>query len=465
VQAEPSATTPPRIRGRAVVLGTVLVLLAGSGVALDRVMGARATGPGRAETGPTGSWFCPHGGADGWRGWVVMTNPGTEPVSVRITSFGEAGIRRVAALSVAPNRQVYRRVYTGDPAASTQIEYFGGWVGAAAVLRSKGSDGPAAAERCVGAPLRAQLLPDEQTGPGQTSFMVVMNPFAADAAFDVVIRTEKREVRPKRFSPFVLEGHRSVALRVNDHLLQAPGEHTVAAQIESRIGRVIAGGLGLSEGGIRAEAGIWPFRPRAIIPAGGHVGPAQLLLVNPLPSPADVLIVSEGRASQQVIAGPAGISIPPGGVRTVEVPETDAGVVVSATEDRHVAAALRLTGSGGDGATISGAVPAGSWLVMPTLPPAGGEALLIMQNPGRSLVRVTVRLIGSRGLVIARELESFVVEAGRIIHVPLRPAVGSRPVSVLVTAAEGTIVAASSSYTRGGSGYAATLGLPMQDME
>jgi len=458
-------TVPPRIRLRAAALAALLVLVAASGITLDRVMGARAAAPGQPGAGRTGSWFCPHGGSKGWRGWVVITNPGEEPVSIRVTSFEEAGIRRIESLSVPANHQVYRRVFAGHPAASTQIEYFGGWVGAAAVLRSERTRGPAAAERCVNAPHRSQLLPDQLTGPGQTAFIVVMNPFATDAAFDVVIRTEKREVRPKPFSPFVLEGRRSVAFRVNDYLLQAPGEHTVAAHIVSRIGRVIAGGLGVSEGRIRAEAGIWPSGPRSVVPAGGNVGTVGLLLINTQSAPADLLVVSEGPSSQEVIAGPAGISVPPESVRTVELPEMpNAGVVVRATDDRRVAVALRLSGSGGDGATVASGVPARSWLVMPTLPPAGGKAFLILENPGRSLVRVSVRLIGHGGVVAASEVESFVVGAGRIIQVPLRPVVGRPPVSAVVTSEDGTIVAASASYSGSGSGYAATLGIPMQDM-
>jgi hypothetical protein len=54
-----------------------------------------------------------------------------------------------------------------------------------------------------------------------------------------------------------------------------------------------------------------------------------------------------------------------------------------------------------------------------------------------------------------------VVLSGRTMRLAL-PLQGGRPVSVLVEANGGTIVAAAASYSTGRTAYAATLGLPMK---
>jgi hypothetical protein len=124
----------------------------------------------------------------------------------------------------------------------------------------------------------------------------------------------------------------------------------------------------------------------------------------------------------------------------------------------------RLTGTKGDQATIDGAPrPAPRWLVVPTLPPAGGLGLLILENPGRTDVRASIRLIGADGPVAAALLEQVSVRAGRMLVVGLQGVAGHAPVSAIVVASTGTLVAGSASYSLNGLGYAATLGMPMTD--
>jgi hypothetical protein len=455
-----------RVRRRAVAVGLATLVLAGTGVGLDRWLGPRPIDGGSARGAISGSWFCPQGGAEGWKGWVVITNPGTASVQVRLTSFGADGIRSVTAFPVPPERQIYHEVFAGSPSASSQVEYFGGWVGAATIVRAGGVTAPVAAERCADAPARAWFLPDEPTGRDEEAFVVVMNPFAEAASFDVVIRTERREIRPKSLSPFVLSAHRSVGIRMNDYVLKEPGERTVAAFVFPRIGRVVAGGLAVSDGGLRAEPGASSPRMQVVVPAAGYSGAGELLLVNPMASPADLLVVGEGAMAQRRIAGPGGVSVAPHGVRTLVVDGLpDAGVVVHGTEGAAVVAAMRLSGEeGGDSATITGEWRAGpSWLVMPTLPPAGGRAFLVLENPGRVIARVTVRLLGEDGLLTAAGLQSLPIGAGRTIQIPLPASGDAAPLSAVVTAEEGTLVAAGASYSQGGAGYATTLGLPMKE--
>src|SRR3989442_11391670 len=131
---------------------------------------------------------------------------------------------------------------------------------------------------------------DAQTGHGETSYVVVMNPFAEDAAFDVVARTENRTIAPGSLSPYVLPARSSVAFRLNDIALEGPADHTVTVQVTQRIGRVIAEGVAVSPRGLRAQAGAVPSLITDI-PAARYGGLAQFLLSNTGDNPAELPVI------------------------------------------------------------------------------------------------------------------------------------------------------------------------------
>lgn len=447
------------IRVRAVVLVSVAAVLTGSGLLLDRAVGPKGAPEGVSSSGPTGAFFCPHGGHAGWQGWVVVTNPGARRVRVRVTQLGTDGKRSVTTFALGSFRQAYRQVSADDPADSTAVEFFGGWVGAAAVLQT-GSAGGMAAERCEQAAHRSWSVLDVPTSADQSSYLVVMNPFDEPAEFDVVLKTERREVAAGALSPYVLAARHSVGIPVNDFLLQDPDEETLTARVLQRKGRVISGGLEVSPAGIRAEVGAPVGATRWVIPAGADVGTRDLLVANHGDSRADFSASAEAATVQRLVSGPEGFSVGPDEVKTFQ-PERvkDSGLLVAASNDRPIVASLRLTGSRGDSATINGSsITAARWLVLPTLPPSGGRSFLFVQNPGRRQVEVSFRLIGNDGP--AAPIRQRTILPGRTIRIGL-PFQGG-PLSALVSARGGTIVAAVASYSVDRTGYAATLGLPMK---
>jgi hypothetical protein len=448
------------IRARAVALLLVVAFVAGSGLFLDRVVGVRAEARGVPGAGPSGASFCPHGGHAGWKGWVVVTNPRRRRVRVRLTQLSARGSRSVSTFSVGAQRQVYREVPAQDPADSTLVEYFGGWVGATSILAT-GSPGGLAAMACEQGAHRNWFVMDLPTSAGQTSYLVLMNPFQEAAQFEVVLRTEERAVAPGPLSPYVLAPGHSVAIAVNDFLLLGPTEEALTARVVQRMGRVVAGGLTLSGAGIRAEPGIPAAGTQWVIPAAGDAGTRQLIVLNSGGARVDLSVSAEGAAAQRLVSGPEGFSVGPGLVKTFE-PERvkDAGYVVASSNGRPLVAALRLAGPGGDAATIDGsATTANRWLVLPAVPPSGGRSFLVLQNPGRDRVDVTIRLIGGGGPVLLGP-GSRTLLPGRTIRVTLPPQEG--PVSAVVTARGGTIVASAASYSADLAGYASTLGLPMK---
>jgi Family of unknown function (DUF5719) len=454
---------PAHVRGRLLAAALAVLLVIGVGVALDRGVGARAA-PGGAATGITGSSgaaFCPHGGGEGWTGWVDVANPGRRPVRVRLTTFGPHGVLARSSFVLPPLSGAEREVPATDPGAATEVEYFGGWAAASAVVRSDGSPPSVAAERCAGAPSGRWYLPDTGTGSGQTAYLVVMNPFPQDAAFDVLLQTDRRSpVRPGPLTPYVLPAGTSVALKVNDFLVQGPDEALVTAQVRIRIGRVVAGSLGLSSAGVREEAGIAAPATRWLLPGAGSTGTSTLQLRDATGRRADVSVILQGESTQSVASIAGDSSIGPGMVRQEELDAGSGpfGVEVRSTNRVPIVVARRLTGEHGDVASVDGvAGTARRWLVLPTSPPSGSSRFLILMNPQQDPATLTVRLLGGRGEVPAGSLASITVPGGRqVVHEV--PTDGPAPVAVLVTAASGTVVAAEASLSGVGGGYASTPG-------
>jgi hypothetical protein len=451
----------PRLRWNAVLALLVVVALGVSAWLFDSRFGPRAQASGDPEGFVSGAWFCPHGGSPGWRAWVVVANPGDHPVAVRATTFTTNGGGDAVNFSVGAGKQVYREVPATDPSSSTEVEYFGGAIGASAVIQA-GTAGGVAAEGCSIGPHRDWLMPDERTSVGETAYIVVMNPFAQDASFDVVIRSEDRQVRPASLTPYVLGPRTSVGIRVNDYVLLAEGEATVAVEVVPRLGRVVAGGTVATATGLRAEVGLDSEAEEWVIPASGYAGSVELVAMDLGLSTAELTVNSQSATSDRLVSGPIGLSVPAGGVASFQVDGLpDAGSVVRSTNQVPVALALRLSGPNGDSATLAGApAPAAAWLVMATVPPSGGTEFVVLENPGRTDAVVTFTLIGGG----AAPLAPVTVPAGRTIQVPLAPAVGKRPASVVVHSEGGTIVAAGVSYSSGDTGYAATLAIPIKNV-
>jgi uncharacterized protein DUF5719 len=451
----------PRTAARLLVVALVATAVVGSGRLLTDAGVRAAGGPDRAVP-VTGAWFCPHGGGPGWSGWVIVTNPGRSTVHARVTTFGETGRAGVQSFDVGPSQEVYRKVPSTDPGAASEVEYFGGWVAASAVVRSVGDHADVAAERCVTALRGGWLLPDERTDPSQheQASLVVMNPFATAAEFDVVIRTNTRTIEPGDLKPFVLAAGTSRAIDLNRWALEAADEDTVSAQVVPHLGRVIAGSVVVSDQGVRAEAGLQSVADSWILPASGYAGPADLMVLGPGARQPVISVVASGETGRQQVSGLSGVTLPARTAKTFEVSALPgAPVEVSVPNRTPVAAALRVAGPNGGIAMVEGyPAPARRWLVAPVVPPAGGSLSLVLQNPGTSAATLTVALLGTRGPVAASWFGTVSVPAGAAVILALPAASG--PISALITVTAGSVVAGESGTTLG-AGYASTSGVPV----
>ena len=408
----------------------------------------------------TGAWFCPHGGGPGWTGWIAIANPGPSPVRVRATTFGHAGVTIVHSFTVGASREVYRAVPVVDPASSTEVEYFGGWVAAGAVIRSSGASEDVAAERCVAGLRGSWSLPDATTATGEQASIVVVNPYASPAEFDVVIRTNApRTIRPGALTPVVLKPRTATSVAVNPWALEGPNEDTVTVQIVPLVGGVIAGSLVVSPDGVRAEAGVPAASTRWILPAAGYAAPARLEVLNAGPARAVLTVVAQGSGGANTIPDATGVPIAAGTARTFDVGAVpDAGILVDSGKE-PVVVALRVAGPNGGLAVLTGWTgPAERWIVPPALPSTGGTARVTLQNPGTAAATVRIEWIGPSGIV--RSASTTVrIAPGRTVAVTAPQS--AVPLFALVTATDGSIVAGETAQALASSGFAATSGIPV----
>jgi hypothetical protein len=450
----------PTQAARLLAVAALAVLVVLSGTLLTR---AGSSPPRAAPAGSrvaSGAWFCPHGGGQGFTGWISIANPGSASVRVRTTTFGANGPILVRNFMLAPSHESYRQIPVADPGASTEVEYFGGWVAAGSVIRSSGPDADVAASRCVGGRNRGWFLPDETTAADEKASIVVMNPYGAPAEFNVVIRTNlPRTVRPGPLSPVVLEPYRATAIPVNPWALEGANEDTVTVQIVPEVGGVIAGSLVSSPRGLRSEAGLADGASRWALPAVDYGAPVRIVVQNAGRDTATLSVEASGSGGPRVVPDASGSTLEPGAVRTFGVGEVaDAGILLDAGRS-DVLAAMRMTGPGGGEATIVGwPAPERRWAVPPTLPVTGGTAQLALQNPTAYGASVRIEWIGPDGPV--RSGPSAVqVPAGRTIAVASPNA--DVPLFALVTTVRGSIVAGGTSRSIGSSAFAASVGVPL----
>jgi hypothetical protein len=440
------------LRARLLLSGILAVLVIASGAVVQARLGVRQVVVEPSGEVFSGAWFCPHGGL--WRTWITLGNPGEETSTVRATTFGDDGITQRETFDLPGGATRYLEVPTESAAAGTMVEFFGEPVAAGWVSQDEAG---VASESCRSSAGRSWFAADGDTLEGHDSWLMVMNPFAEDAAFDVtLVTTEGAPTRVGSLRGYVLKGRQSVVFRLNRYLLDEP---SVGAIVSVALGSVSVGELGAIEGvGIRAITAVPHPARRWVLPAALAEPDSTVVVQGSGEDSAAFSVRQLTEGEQRPVEALTDVSLRGLSIRrfATGTAEGVSGLVVDATGDVPVVAARR-TFSGGDVGAMSGAsTTAASWVVSPTVPPTGGRQNLLLQNAGLEDVTVRVRLFGEA----AEDLGEWLVPAGRTIVVPYaeRP---SAPAWASVVALEGTIVAGSASVSLGGDGYAVAMGLPL----
>ncbi len=408
-----------RARGQGLLAVGVLLVVVGGGLALERGLGPRPPEAASAGAVRSGAWFCPHGGgAKEWKTTLYLANPGNEDVSARVTPISARHPGASSDIVVPAQATIAVSVPAKGREASAYVEYFGGWIGAAWVAQGGGGEIGVGAEPCAPAAAQTWFASDGTTEQGQDAYLVVMNPFASDAVFDVVLLTQKRApIRNSKLTEIVLHAGRSIAFRLNAF---AEGEPAVGAEVDVSLGRVAVSSLGISrDGGIRSVIGTTGLTTRAFLPAGAGSGQSSLALMVPgeqqLHFGASLLTHGSATAA-------GGLTDATQGATSAHAyPVTTSGgsmIDVVAQGSVPFAASQRAVGVGNDDAATGGAAaPAADWLVLPAIAGEPSKPGIVIAAPGAAAVTVTLHALASEGDSAPADL-TITIPAGSVTQVP-----------------------------------------------
>jgi uncharacterized protein DUF5719 len=464
------------MRGRGQLLAALLTVgvVVSAAVWLQRGVGTKAFAGPAPAVATSGAWFCPHGGGAEWQDRVQVANPGVHPVRIRVTTLSESRPGRAKTYTVEPGTEVQLPEPGTSRAASTVVEYFGGWVAASWVAHAGGGETGVAAEPCSPTAGQRWLLPDGSTqlaesagGPQSRrsldSYVVVMNPFAVDAVFSLTLYTDKdAPVRAGEWTNVDLQPFRTRAFHLNDQRL---GYATVSATVDAKVGRVVASSLDVSAvGGIRASLGqLAPVPGTGVYPGAFDQGRTELVLMNPTGAQAQVTGSMLGNGEPAPLSGPEGDRANADSAQTF--PQTTDGPTSFVVDVPAGTAVVRRTyGESSDSAATGPARPAGAWVLLPAVggPPYHSGAVLA--NPGSQPIEVRLSYLPSGTQEPAPAPITVHVPAQRTVTVPAA-FVQARPLAAILAVSEnGTFVPAEASYSLGLRGYAAyavALGVPI----
>lgn len=408
-----------RSRGQGVLAVIVVAAVIGGAFALQRGLGPRLPEAAALGTARSGAWFCPHGGgAKEWKATLYLANPGPDPVTARVTSLVAKKPSTTQGVTVPSQTTVAVTVPAIGREASTYVEYFGGWLAAGWVAQGGGGEIGVGAEPCAPSAARTWFAPDGTTEQGQDAYLVVMNPFAVDAVFNVVLLTSRRApIRNAKLTDRVLRPGRSVAFRLNAY---AEGDPAVGAEVDVSLGRVAVSSLGISrDGGIRSVIGSTGATSQVDLPAGSGAGQSTLAVMVPGGAPL--------RFGATLVSGDE--PVPAGGLTASgqnpasadAYPVTISGassIDVVAQGSTGFAATERSIGVGNDDAATGGALsPTSDWVVVPAIAGEPARPGLVLVDPGNAPVTVTLHALAPQGQTPPPDV-TLTIAAGSVVRAP-----------------------------------------------
>jgi len=452
-----------RLQSLVAILVPVL-LLAGAAYAA-RDLTPRTFDPAPEVQASSGAWFCPHGGGrEGWEVELQVANPGERTASIRILSLGQDKPGEPETIQVPPGEFVRITVPPRGRERSSMVEWFGQWVAVGWLAHAGGGEGGVAAEPCAPTAGGRWYVPDGTTDVDEDDdYVIVMNPFAREAVFSISLLSERKEpVRHGSLTDVVLRPFRSAAFNLNDVVL---GEPTVSALVDVSVGRVAAATLGVSgAGGIRAALGYLGQPAETLtFPGGDDTGRTDLVVMSAgTTDEARVSLGGDilGEGEPQAFAGLVDASMPAASARTFTATTSGATSVRWTVTGEDVAAVRRTFGVVSDQASVTGAQPASSWIVLPAVAGEPSNPGLVLANPGTEPAVVTLSFLAPG----PAEQVSVTVPAGSTVAAPEGFLRAAPEAGVSATATSGTFIPATASYSLGQEGfatYAVALGIPI----
>ena len=448
-----------RSRGRLGLAFLTVVVVVAAGIALDRVGPEPRSEPAHAVAS-SGAWLCPHGGGQEWQTDLYVANPGETASEIRVTPLAAKRGGQAQTFTVAPGSEIVVPAASSDPASSSFVEYFGGWVAVGWVTHAGGSASGVAAEPCAPEPGTRWLAADGSTEQGQEADLVVMNPFDVDAVIDVAVFSQSRApIRDSALTDVRIAPHRSAILRLNEVSADEPA---AAAEIVARTGRVAVSSLGISrDGGIRSVLAVRSPSSEVLLPGTQDVGQSTLAVMVPREQEVrfGAVLLSGGKPdaaggiTDATVSGPSARAYP-------IITKGPSLVDIRAAAGSTIVAVRRSEGQSADpGATGGTAEPATAWVILPTVAGEPNTPGMVLGNPGSTPLEVSLTLLGASGQI---DRIAVTVAATSAVDVPVAFLEQDPTAAVVAVSADGAFVAAGASSSlgqEGVAGYAVAMGV------
>lgn len=452
-----------RRRGQGLV-AIVLVGLAVAGAIVAVRLGAAPAPTGPVPSARSGEWLCPHGGGKGWTAQVVLANPGAATVQVRITSLADdAKPTTPLTVDIPAGATLARDVPATSTTSATYVEVFGGWVAASWLVRGAEPAIGLGAEACASAGGDRWVTTESTTQEGETASLIVMNPYASGAVFDVTLyQPDEPPLRDPDWASLELRPGRSLALRLDQ---KVAGKDAVAAVVEVRSGRVGVATLGATEGGgVRSVLGVPAASSSWSVGTQWGTGQSSLVIFVPGEDAVRFGATLRSQRPPQVAGGL--VDVRQSSLSTQAYPVSTDGpsvIEVRSVDDATVVVALRSQGESDDDAATTGLVaPATAWVVGPTVAGSPSYAGTIVVNPTDAPAEVTLQALGKEG---PEDPLVLTLPAGGTARIGEGFRNADPTAAVLVTASSPVVAfgASTSAGTFGLSLYAVLGGVPIPD--
>jgi hypothetical protein len=444
-----------RDRILAAILAAASIALAGS--LLELSLGPRRYQQSAAGEDVTGAWFCPHGGGEGWRAWIVLANPSPKHAEILVTTYSRGALPTATRTNLLAGRERFIEVPAARMASASVVEFFGASTSAGIVVERAGGEG-IAAEPCSSRTGRRWYVAEGTSERGQQAMLVILNPYAVDAIFDVVLAGMDRVVRAGALQGVLLPARQATAVNLNRFAL---GEPTLAAAVLVSSGRVAVSGFGLGESGFRSVRATAAAARTWFLPGAADDAPSALAVLAP---DGEVPLEVRVQGAENQVDALTDAAVGAGRAMTFEVLALQSGLAVEAEGPGAFVAGRRLSVStAGDQAATAGA-PRGAvaWVAPPALGPGGGQSLLVLQNSGAEAAAGDISFLTLQGRTEAPQLATFSVEGGRTQVLDLSSVSGGQPVTALVKGDSPGLLVAQASLSP--AGYAVAMGTPIDQL-
>lgn len=458
-----------KVRGRlAVATGLAAAVVAG-GVAMERRLGARPLEAPARSALASGAWYCPHGGGEGWRAWVVAANPGEAPAPVRLTTNVAGAPPQVTEHTLDPGTSRHLEVSAPQMASASVLEFFGTPVAVGMVAVPPAPGGGVTAEPCAPRASSRWYIAEASTLRGEDAHLVVHNPFASEAVVEVALTAGGAQIRQGRLKGVVLSPGEVKAVALDELAL---GEVALTATVTALLGRVSAAGVTLTPGGVRSVLGVPEPARHWMLPGPVEATKGQLVISAPGDRQVPFSAVGRDADSEKPLIDLE--LLQPSTAASFEVPGQE-WIVVQADGPEPLVAARRASlepppppqekkrpkrdrqnrdrrGQQRDrdraqeeeplspvdqGATAGVPSAGDGWVVLPPAGPEGGPTVLLLHNPGSAQVQVTVTLLGPAGPVGDPQAIRVPGAAAARLELP-----SDAPVTAVVRAESGSVTAA-----------------------